>query len=260
MQRIFESHVTCPPVPEYLQARLNCSEMTNTQCIRYKPFITSSVIGNSLWMAMTKTMHWLRWTSKKQDTAWVWIMCYWYCNYENKLRVRITPPLAVVLFGSADRRFKSQRHILIWPVLSDSDASQRCHTSTREASALGCHSLVDFIHISCSSFKCSVHPFHVELLCPGGSSPVCSSASRSRLDELMSPFSSEAGSGYGLTVSPLWAVDETAMISWVLSDTTTWPLSGPCHAVPRKSHTAVFGNRIKVLVGDSFPLVKYINV
>lgn len=150
MQRISESHVTCPPVPEYLQARFNCSEMTNPRCICYKPFITSSVIGNSLWMAMTKTTHWLRWTSKKQDTAWVWILCYWYCNYENKLRVRITPPLAVVLFGSADRRFKSQRHILIRPVLSDSDASQRCHASTREASALRCHSLVDFIYISWS--------------------------------------------------------------------------------------------------------------
>lgn len=119
MQRIFESHVTCPPLPEYLQARLNCSKMTNPLCIHYKPFIISSVIGNSFWMAMTKTMHWLRWTSKKQDTAWVWIMCKWYCNFENKLIVRITPALVMALCGSTDGRHKSQRHILIWPVLSD---------------------------------------------------------------------------------------------------------------------------------------------
>lgn len=66
MQRIFESHVTCPPLPEYLQARLNCSEMTNPLCIHYKPFLMSSVIGNSLRMAMTKTMHWLGWTSKNR--------------------------------------------------------------------------------------------------------------------------------------------------------------------------------------------------
>lgn len=38
-------------------------------------------------------------------------------------------------------------------------------------------------------------------------------ASRSRLNDLMTPFSTEAGSGYGLTMSPLWDVDETAVIS-----------------------------------------------
>lgn len=173
MQRIFESHVTCSLLTEYLQARLNCRKMTNPLCIHYKPFIINCVIGNSHWTAMTKTIHWLGQTSIKQDTAWVWVMYSWYCNFENKLKVRITPAsVRHCLVGIFEERHNSQWHILIWPVLSDRlpMTTVSAVTSIQEASTFKHPSFTLFILYgtvfykhpvfnTMSLLKCSVPPF-----------------------------------------------------------------------------------------------------
>lgn len=118
-------------------------------CIHYKPFIISCVIGNSFWTAMTKTVHRPRVTSKKQDTVWVWVMCHWYHNFENK-QSEIYTFSGAALFGSNDRRPNAQRHLFStclkwWP---SHDNGWTCRTSTREAisACLKHHPLPDSIH------------------------------------------------------------------------------------------------------------------